>query len=125
MKVTCNFEFDSMAECSNFLLSAGCLMNNSMINVKPIVREVTPEKAEEAATKAPEKEVTAEAPEPTPDKEEIKAEDVRAELNELAKQNGKEAVKAIFEEFGAKNFTQVKAKDYEAVLEAAKKALNG
>lgn len=54
----------------------------------------------------------------------IKAEDVRAVLNDVVKAKGREAVKELFKSFGAANFTKVKPEDYEALLEAAKEVLN-
>jgi len=54
----------------------------------------------------------------------IKAEDVRAVLNDVVKAKGREAVKELFKNFGAANFTKVKPEDYEALLEAAKEVLN-
>ena len=54
----------------------------------------------------------------------IKAEDVRAVLNDVVKAKGREAVKELFKSFGAANFTKVKPEDYEALLEASKEVLN-
>jgi len=54
----------------------------------------------------------------------IKAEDVRAVLNDVVKAKGREAVKDLFKSFGAANFTKVKPEDYEALLKAAEEVLN-
>lgn len=84
------------------------------------------EKAE-AVNSPAEEEKTETDPTETPQEAsgEVKDTDVRAALNKLIKGGKRDKVSEILKEFGAKNFSGLKAKDYAAVVEKAKEAANG
>lgn len=118
MKIT--LTFDSMKEFEEF---TGQARLGAAITEAAEKQGKTIEKQEPVKTEAVEEPTVEE-----PTAEEPKAptvEEVRAKLNELAKEKGKEAVKELFKSFGAANFTKIKPEDYGAVLKAAEEGLNG
>jgi len=80
--------------------------------------ETEPDKNTAKEEKPAEKAATA------PTEASAKDTDVRAALNVLIKSGKRDAVQTILKEFGAKNFSGLKEKDYAAVIEKAKEAAN-
>jgi len=110
MKITVTF--DSLEE-----FQAACIIGQQSEGI--FKQPHTAEEIQESFEKEEKKE---EKKEEAPDKP-LKAEDVRAKLNEVVKAKGKEAVKELFKSFGAANFTKIKPEDYGALLEAAEEVL--
>lgn len=94
-------------------------ISKALDEIKEDEKKTEKKEAEKLPFGEPDEEPEAEKPKA------IKAEDVRAVLNDVVKAKGREAVKELFKNFGAANFTKVKPEDYEALLKAAEEVLNG